>query len=322
MNIDEQKKLVTDVKSGKQKTIGMNDKFKFDCTMCGKCCFNNEVLMNSYDMIRLRHALGFTTQEIIQNQLVNLYIGPSSGLPVLTINFKQDMGKLTKCPFLSPALKIENVIAKIQETIKDKDQLEKIKEEYKKDPKNLLKYMQGISIDRWLCAVHADRPLICRFFPCGRIKEVDRDNNQTKESWIFQEEAKDYCPGMSTNKEQTLADFLTASNFKQFDEGSAKFQLLMKRLVESGFFAATDDNKDSKDMPLFKTNSVPMVVIGNVLYNFDSFKFFSEDERVKKTITDKVVKHEEYMYVFGKICSMIETLISKYNEIDFSQFTN
>jgi Fe-S-cluster containining protein len=321
MNLKEQKNLVEDIKSGKQKTINMNDKIKFDCTMCGKCCFKNDILINSYDMIRLRHALGMTTQEIIQNKFVDIYIGPSSGLPVAILNFEQDTEKLSKCPFLSPAMKIESVISRIEEIVKDPKQLEEIKKEYEIDPKSLLKHIDGVSIDRWICAVHRDRPLICRLFPCGRIKEINKDTKETKDTWIFQEDAKGSCPGMETNKEQSLSDFLAQSNFQQFNEGSAKFQTIIEKLVSAGFFAKTIDNISSGGItPLLEKDSLPLMVAANILYNFDSFRFFSEDPLVTKTINDPTATHEYYMYVLNKIESIIDLIINKYNEIDFSKF--
>ena len=109
------KKLMKDIHSGKQRTLKLQDKFQFKCTACGKCCFNNnEILLNIYDLVRLRNATKIPTQEIFKNNFVNFYLGYSSGLPALTLNPRKVSSKLTKCPFLSPAIHVNEVIKRLK----------------------------------------------------------------------------------------------------------------------------------------------------------------------------------------------------------------
>ena len=44
--------------------IGVDDPFKFNCTMCGKCCIDrDDILLNAKDIYNLTIALDMTTKE-------------------------------------------------------------------------------------------------------------------------------------------------------------------------------------------------------------------------------------------------------------------
>jgi Fe-S-cluster containining protein len=330
MNIDEQKKLAKEVSEGKRKHLNMSDTFQFECTGCGKCCFNNDIIVNTYDLIRLRHGLKKTTQEILREDCLNFYIGPSSGLPIVSINFKKLNEGFTCCPFLVPALNLEEVMKRIGEIAKgDKVKMEQMLEDYKKDPSLFKKDLEGIKVDRWLCLVHNDRQIICRLYPCGRFQEVDKKKKEVKEHFIIQddEESKKFCPGFNSKKSISLADYLATQDFWHSREGSAIFTQIVDLLVTSGFFVATNDNKKGSDKPLFQKDSKVMMFVGNLLYNFDSFNAFSHDPRVVKTIYDKDATQEDFIYVINKVFDVVKEFTSmmtkeKPDELAFQQFIN
>jgi len=303
MNIKEQRKLVQDIDKKEQKTITLNDKFRFECTKCGQCCFNNSVIVNCYDLIRLRHALKLTTKEILGNRLLSFHIGPSSGLPILTINFDL-FDKSKKCPFLYPAISLRD-LQEANPIWKDPKELKKALINNPTGPLGIIR-----DLKYWICRVHKDRPIICRFFPSGRIKKVDRKKQTEETIWIFQD--KGDCPGLQSNKEQKLSDFLTEAEFYHFDEGSAKYQHILESLTKSGFMARTKDNK--KENPIWDADSPVLLFIANVLYNFDSIAYFSKDKRVLGTIYNKIVSHEDCMYVLEKISQLIDFVIKSYND--------
>jgi len=295
MNVEDQKKLVDNITEGKKETLGMNDKFKFQCNGCGKCCFNNDVMVNVYDIIRLRHGLKKTTQEIFQENYINFYIGPSSGLPVISLNFTKidDKSNITDCPFLIPNF----------------------------DNKQKLK--------GWLCKVHNDRPIICKLFPCGRVQRIDIKTKKIEENFILQDTKEDraFCPGFNSQKEQTLNEFLSNQNFWQSKEGSATFTLILDYLNDSGFYASTKDNQSSKNKSLFQSDSKILILLGNLLYNFDSFNVFSSDPRVRKTIYDVNATQKDFLYVENKIFEVVKKFVNlikntKPSEQAFQQFIN
>jgi Fe-S-cluster containining protein len=297
MDQKEAKKLLNDIKTGKHQTLRMNDTFQFKCTSCGKCCFNNEVLLNCYDLIRLRHGLRASTNDILQQKLISFHIGPSSGLPVCMINFMDLASRMSKCPFLAPAIKAD------------------VNKRSKSEMKRVL--AQGAEIEKWLCAIHKDRPLACRFYPCGRIKKINNKTGNVKSTFILQDIA-DFCPGFKEKQKQTLKQYLKESDFKQYDAGSAKYASLMERLISSGFFIPTKHNKSGSNdqKPLLTDKSRILFLLANTMYNFDSFNYFSNDERVLKTINDPDANHDDFMYVFTKIIKMVEHLIKLYKEND------
>lgn len=332
MNINEQKKLIKEVTTGKIKHLNMSDRFQFECNGCGKCCFNNDTILNIYDVIRLRHGLKQPTQEIFKKDYLNFYLGPSSGLPIVALNFKKlnDSGTLTCCPFLIPALDFSDVMVRLKKLAgNDEKKLKEMIEQYKVSPQSFKKDLEGIKVKKWLCSVYNDRPIICRLYPCGRFQEVNQKTKEVKERFILQdtEKEKKLCPGFQSKKITTLADYLTAQNFYHSKEGSAIFTEIMNWLILSGFFASTPDNKNRLEKPLFQNNSAIMVFIGNLLYNFDSFNVFSKDPRTIKTIYDKDATQKDFIYVENKVFDVLKGFINTMKnqnptEIDFQQFIN
>jgi Fe-S-cluster containining protein len=320
MNINDQKKMVEDIDSGIRKTISMNDKFKFACNGCGKCCFDNDIVVNLYDLIRLRHGLKKSTQEILKEDYLDFYIGPSSGLPIITLNFK----KFNHCPFLAPVFDFNDIASYLKGIGK-----EELIDEYKSNPNLLMKELGKLKVSKYGCSVHDDRPIICKLFPCGRIQKVDKKTKAVEESFILQDSEQDrkFCPGFQSQTEQTLNEFLTSQEFWQSKEGSATFTSILDWLAGLGFFAPTKDNEDDKQKALFRKDSQVLMFLGNILYNFDSFNTFSQDPRVRKTIYDKDATQEDFMYVENKVFDTIKGFTNMMNnktltEKDFQQFIN
>lgn len=320
MDINQIKQLKKDIESGKQKTLELDDEFQFKCTACGKCCFNINVLTNCYDIIRLRNALKMSTKDILQKDFLSFHIGQSSGLPVCEINFVELNKNVSKCPFLMPAVNADSIhkgLEKQMRKAKNEKERKQIMVDFQKDLKDFYEGKRSdVKIEKWLCSVHKHRPLVCRFYPCGRIKEINKKGKK-KTHWILQEPVK-WCPGFKSAKKITLRQFLKESEFYHYDEGSAKYESIMKRLITSGLFVPTKDNKnDATNPPKLQSNSKLFMIIANILYNFDSFNYFSEDDRVLKTINDPKATHKDFMYVFNKIESMIrflEKLFKQYND--------
>jgi len=320
-----QKKIVNDIHDGTIKTVGMEHKFKFNCTSCGKCCFNNDIIINSYDMIRLRRALGKTTREILDGNYLELYIGPVSGLPIAKIKFEKFAGELTKCPFLTPAFDMNSVIAHLKNVAGgDEKKFKELADAYKKDPAKFKEDLQGITIDRWLCSIHEHRPIICRLFPCGRIQQVDIEKETIEEKYVLQDTEKDreFCPGWGSQTEITVKDYLTSQHFWHFREGSAKFTELLNILGKNGFISRTKENENNEIKPLFEPASREMILIGNILYNFDDLPPFSNDPRVRATITDKVVSQEDYMYVMDSVVAALAGVVNGIKLIQEKEVNN
>jgi len=90
------RQIYEDIESGKIKKLTLSDTFKFECNKCGKCCHNIDILLTSYDIMRLCDNLNITSSEFLK-KYGHSYLGPESGLPITTIRFNDD----GSCPFLS-----------------------------------------------------------------------------------------------------------------------------------------------------------------------------------------------------------------------------
>ncbi len=77
--------------------IGVDDPFKFNCTMCGKCCIDrDDILLNAKDIYNLTIALDMTTKEVI-DKYCDYYIGENSRLPIVRL---KPIGPMKRCPLL------------------------------------------------------------------------------------------------------------------------------------------------------------------------------------------------------------------------------
>lgn len=77
--------------------IGLDDKFKFNCTMCGNCCLHREdILLTPKDVFKMSKALKMNTSDFI-NKYCEVYIGQSSKIPIVRI---LPVGQMKRCPLL------------------------------------------------------------------------------------------------------------------------------------------------------------------------------------------------------------------------------
>ena len=80
-----------------------NAPFRFSCSpeaVCfNECCRDLNQALTPYDVLRLKHKLGISSQYFLQ-QYTRRHAGPGSGLPVVTL-IPGDPQQLT-CPFVSP----------------------------------------------------------------------------------------------------------------------------------------------------------------------------------------------------------------------------
>ena len=77
--------------------IGLDEKFKFNCTMCGRCCIGREdILLNPKDLFRVSKASGLQINDFI-HQYCEVYVGQSSKIPIVRL---LPVGPTKRCPLL------------------------------------------------------------------------------------------------------------------------------------------------------------------------------------------------------------------------------
>lgn len=77
--------------------IGLDDTFRFHCTMCGRCCINREdILLTPRDMYRMAKELEITSREFF-DRYCETYLGGDSRMPVVRL---KPRGSVQRCPLL------------------------------------------------------------------------------------------------------------------------------------------------------------------------------------------------------------------------------
>ena len=71
----------------------------FNCNACGKCCFNQDIILTTLDILRLRREFEVPTSGIL-DMFCQVHRGPNSQLPVMLLKFKPLDSGVTACPFL------------------------------------------------------------------------------------------------------------------------------------------------------------------------------------------------------------------------------
>ncbi|MCI9077695.1 MAG: YkgJ family cysteine cluster protein [Lachnospiraceae bacterium] len=77
--------------------LGLDDTFKFHCTMCGECCLNREdILLSSRDIYNMSKEMKTSTEEFFK-KYCEVYVGEDSRIPIVRLKPK---GIAKKCPLL------------------------------------------------------------------------------------------------------------------------------------------------------------------------------------------------------------------------------
>ena len=91
------KRLIGIVNDLDRMKIGLDDTFKFECKMCGKCCIHREdILLNPKDVYNMSKELNLTTEDLVE-KYCEAYIGPDSRIPIIRL---LPRGSVKRCPLL------------------------------------------------------------------------------------------------------------------------------------------------------------------------------------------------------------------------------
>ena len=91
------KRLQDIVNNFERMKIGLDDTFKFECKMCGKCCIHREdIMLNPKDIYNMAKELNLKTGELVE-KYCEAYIGPDSRIPIVRL---KPRGSVHRCPLL------------------------------------------------------------------------------------------------------------------------------------------------------------------------------------------------------------------------------
>ena len=243
MNSSQLQRIAESVQNGTLWKLGMDDSFRFSCKQCGRCCVNNTIIVNTYDVIRMRHTLKMTTGDMIASDLLSFNVGPNSGMPIATIRFRWIDDGLSVCPFLAPVYQAKS--------------LDDLKSRIRKGNVNtegLTRAKNRCGEDVFLCSIHTDKPFRCRAYPLGRIFEhndsvIDIANAQ---SFWFHVDLPDHCNGSDTK--YTVREWIESQGMKDYLDTSVRCTSMLEKIAKANIL----NNEDVSALAF------------TVLYDFDS----------------------------------------------------
>ena len=278
MNTRDLERLYRDVEQGKIPFLAQGDEFKWlGCTMCGLCCFDIDILLTPYDILRLRRHLGCTTSDLIQRGLVEIFPGGNSGLPLAMVNFRKVDEKTSLCPFIAPVVDGH----KLRELTKGKD---------KPTPEDL----EAASIPKRLaCGIYPARPAVCRSSPLGRMSVRSKDGKDTRN--LFYQPPTRFCPACQGEGRVKVAKWIEDNGAQPYWDASERFQNIFSTLFENGLVL-----KEGGD----RATSVLWNLAAGILYDFDSLELVTKEFPQNRVREDG----EEDLRLLTHLFQMVEAI--------------
>ena len=268
-------RIAESVQNGTLWKLAPDDSFRFTCRQCGRCCINNTIIVNTYDVIRMRYSLRMTTGDMIANDLLSFNVGPNSGMPIATIGFRR-INEISVCPFLAPVYQANSL-----DDLKDRVKNGNI------NTKGLESAKNGYGEDLFLCSIHPDKPFRCRSYPLGRIFEHDDgvlDIANARSSW-FHVDLSDDCKGPSDATEHLVSEWLEEQGMREYLDTSVRCTSMLEKIAKANVLNDEDVS----------------ALAFTVLYDFDSM--------VKKDVSDA-----EMLGLVEKSVDMFIEIVSEKSE--------
>ncbi len=275
------------------------DKYNFKCNSCGKCCYNQDIIVSTYDLLKLRRELGFTTMAILENYCT-VHQGPNSKIPVCVLKFTEvpiHTGKISVCSFLKPTF--HNEIKDIMGICTDPN-------EAKEKIKNLVnKNITAGNTDE-VCTIHENSPDICKLYPLGRGWKMDIKHNTTEINYFPLERKNLPCDDDCFKCNRTLNDHLKDNNLIDIERAVMQEEY-NKFIGDMSMLAIKHKEKFTDYQTLFF-----YLVNFDILFIFLKFDELADDAKTR--ISDKLdiagTRHKNEM-------EKIITELKKYKPIDF-----
>lgn len=144
---------------------------QWGCSMKGwNCCVDKGIAVRPYDMIRLRHALGRPSLEIVNDDIVQFAWHPSSGILVGSLPQRPYGNGQVACTYLDV---VTNVSAR--------EMREADPERFATMPQPVQRAAGSTASGEWdvagLCRIHDARPEVCRGLPFQRVATAAPDGS-------------------------------------------------------------------------------------------------------------------------------------------------
>jgi Fe-S-cluster containining protein len=266
--LSSQEKMILDIFK-KNKFLKEEDEINFNCNACGRCCNNQDILLSTLDILRLRRQFEAPTVSFLSEYMA-IYPGDNSKMPVCVLKYIKIPDEFNKdlsiCPFLKPVFFKE--LEKID--IKNKTK-EEVKEAYQKAIDENVK--KGNTSD--ICTIQENKPEICRLYPLGRGFSKDKKTGKVDLKLFMLDREKLPCPDscFGCENKRTVKDFLEKNNLGMFIKLQEKYN---ENIMNLGEISSEG-----------KLTTVEFNMVLAILYNFDAILFFQKTEDLLKSLSEK-----------------------------------
>ncbi len=193
-------------RSFKTRPIDPDATVQWGCSMKGwNCCVDVGVSIRPYDMIRLRHALGRPSLEIVNDEIVQFAWAQSSGTLLGSLPHRPYGVDQVACVFLDV---VTNVSAR---EMRERDPLR-----FASMPQTVQRAAESTAVGQWdvagLCRIHDARPEVCRGLPYQRAAgaTTDRPHAPAELHAVFR------CGGCSLSASTTPREVLAGQSIEEF----------------------------------------------------------------------------------------------------------
>jgi len=283
------------VKGLNKKTIELNDPLNFECVACGKCCYNQDIILNTYDMLQFRREFEKPTFALGIAGLYTVHKGPNSKMPVCLLKFlREPESNISMCPFLRPEFQTE-----LDQVKKDNRPQEEVIEEMKV----IVKKNVTLGKTKQVCSIHKNSPTVCKLYPLGRVSVRPKDSgiSNTKEEVRFLKLEKDrlFCPEKCFECKNTVKDYLTKNKVTDEFNFQKEYNMLISRFAEI--------ISEQKVFPEYKQ-------LATLLYDFDAIAIYQKLKKQAPTnanLDDVISKNKEAERYFEQFPELDQSLLSK-----------
>lgn len=147
--------------------VDLDEPISWGCSLKGwNCCVGVGIAVRPYDMLRLRHAAGRPSQELVNDAVVTFEWEPGSGILYGRLAHRPYEGGQVACVFLDELTNLDI------RRMRDEDP-----ERFAGLPETVQRAAEARDDQEWrvagLCGVHTGRPEPCRGFPFQRFPAHD-----------------------------------------------------------------------------------------------------------------------------------------------------
>ena len=206
----------------KSRPVDPDGPIRWACSGKGwNCCVGVGIQVRPYDMLRLRHATGRSSQELVNDATVTFEWEPASGILYGRLAHRAYEGGRVACVFLDELTNLD------VRQIRDEDP-----PRFEALPAGVRRTADSAGDREWkvagLCGVHSGRPEVCRGFPYQRLAAPDASAEGSEVHQVFR------CGSCALPTPTTPRDVLEGESLAEHWRADDAFRQLCRYLHSVG----------------------------------------------------------------------------------------